>query len=117
MSEFFLKLSQTIISIRFRLTNALRCYQLLLNNALAEKGLELSNVKLHSFLEVGACDERVIDLINLGASREAAIEIDELLDPAIAVKTYSDIVELLNSNALDEIHNITRKELVNLLKH
>lgn len=103
--------------IRFRLTNALRCYQLLLNNALAEKGLELSNVKLHSFLEVGACDERVIDLINLGASREAAIEIDELLDPAIAVKTYSDIVELLNSNALDEIHNITRKELVNLLKH
>ncbi len=103
--------------VTFRLSNALRCYQLLLNNVLAEKGLELSNVKIHSYLEVGACDDRVINLINLGTSREAAIEIDELLGPAVEVKSYSDLIELLDSNALDDIHNITRKELVNLLKH
>lgn len=103
--------------VTFRLSNALRCYQLLLNNVLAEKGLEMSNVKLHSFLEVGAYKERVISLINLGASREAAIEIDEILGPGTEIETYADLIELLSSNALDEIHNVTRKELLGLLKH
>ncbi|MBX9676307.1 MAG: DEAD/DEAH box helicase [Methylotenera sp.] len=103
--------------VTFRLSNALRCYQLLLNNVLAEKGLEMSNVKLHSFLEVGAYKERVINLINLGTSREAAIEIDEILETGIEIKTYADLIDLLSSNALEDVHNVTRKELLGLLKH
>jgi hypothetical protein len=103
--------------IRFRLSNALRCYQLLLNNVLAERGLELSKVKIHSYIEVGACDDRVISLINLGLSREAAIEIDGLLAQAIEITSHSDLIGLMDSDALSEIHNITRKELSGLLKH
>lgn len=103
--------------IRFRLCNALRCYQLLLNNVLAEKSLDLSNVKIHSYIEVGSCDERVISLINLGLSREAAIEIDGLLAQAIEVRNYSDLVKLMDSDALSGMHNVTKKELINLLKH
>ncbi len=103
--------------VRFRVCNALRCYQTLLNIVLAEKSLELSNVKLHSYIEVGASDERVISLINLGLSREAAIEIHGLLGRAIEVRTYSDLIALLESEVLSGMHNITKKEILGLLKH
>lgn len=103
--------------VRFRVCNALRCYQTLLNIVLAEKGLELSNVRIHSYIEVGACEDRVISLINLGLSREAAIEIHGLLGRAMEVRTYSDLIGILESEALTGMHNITRKEIMGLLKH
>nr|WP_294839828.1 DEAD/DEAH box helicase [uncultured Methylotenera sp.] len=112
------KIMKTInTDVMFRLANALRCYQLLLNNVRADRGLELSKANLHSYLEIGAYKDRVVGLINLGTSREAAIEIDELLGPGVEIKTYADLIELLNSNALSEIHNVTRKELLGLFKH
>jgi len=112
------KVMKTInTDVMFRLANALRCYQLLLNNVRADRGLELSKANLHSYLEIGACKDRVVGLINLGTSREAAIEIDEILGPGVEINSYGDLIELLNSNALSEIHNVTRKELLGLLKH
>jgi hypothetical protein len=112
------KIMKTInTDVMFRLANALRCYQLLLNNVRADRGLELSKSNLHSFLEIGANKDRVVSLINLGASREAAIEIDELLGPSVEVRTSADLIELLNSNALDGIHSVTRRELIGLLMH
>ena len=112
------KIMKTInTDVMFRLANALRCYQLLLNNVRADRGLELSKSNFHAFLEIGANKDRVVSLINLGASREAAIEIDELLEPSIEIKTSADLIGLLNSNALDRIHTVTRRELIGLLKH
>ncbi|SMF26888.1 Superfamily II helicase [Alteromonadaceae bacterium Bs31] len=97
--------------IRFRLSNSLKCYQVLLNSVLAARGVELSNVKLHSFIEIGASDDRMINMINMGLSREAAKEIDEKVSAAEAIETSRDLVNLLNANRLEKIHAITKKEL------
>jgi len=101
--------------IRFRLSNALRCYQILLANILVSKEIKLANVKLHSYIEVGASDDRMISLINLGLSREAAKEIHDELAKNQAVLTSNDLLQLNNSGSLDRIHAITKKELTELL--
>lgn len=101
--------------IRFRLSNALRCYQVLLDNVLLDKEVDISNVKLHSFIEIGACDDRMINLINIGLSREAAKEIDANLSGSEKVSGSNELLELFHSGKLDGIHAITKKELVGLL--
>jgi hypothetical protein len=101
--------------ITFRLSNALRCYQVLLSTILANKGIELSNVKLHTFIEVGACDDRMINLINFGLSREAAIEIHDALPKQIEIHSTNNLMELYRSEKLSAIHPITKKELLKLL--
>lgn len=101
--------------IRFRLSNALRCYQVLLDNVLISNDVKISNVKLHSFVEVGACEERLINLINLGLSREAAIELDNHLSDQTTINASKDLIGLHRSGQLEGIHAITEKELVKLL--
>lgn len=97
--------------IRFRLSNALKCYQILLNNILITRGLDISNVKLHAFIEMGACDERMISLINMGLSREAAKEIDDKLLPGETIGVSRDLLDLHKGGQLDAIHAITKKEI------
>ncbi|MCW8863589.1 MAG: DEAD/DEAH box helicase [Colwellia sp.] len=100
--------------IRFRMANALRCYQVLLSNVIALKGLELSSTKLHSYIEVGASDDRMITLINLGLSREAAKEINENLSENISVDSLRNLLDLLENGLLKGIHPITKKELLSI---
>lgn len=102
--------------IRFRLSNALRCYHVLLTNILATKGLEVQSIKLHYYIEIGACEERMIALINLGLSREAAKEIDGKLPKRIKMDNYNDLMTLKILGILDSLHPITVKELTYLLK-
>jgi len=101
--------------ITFRLSNALRCYQVLLSTVLSNKGIELSSIKLHSFIEVGACDDRIISLINFGLSREAAIEIHNVLPKGIELHSTNTLLELFRAERLSTIHPITKKELLKLL--
>ncbi|MBU2878729.1 MULTISPECIES: DEAD/DEAH box helicase [Aliiglaciecola] len=102
--------------IRFRMANALRCYQVLLTNVIALKKLELSSTKLHTFIEIGASDDRVIELINIGLSREASKEINETLADNIEVGSLHKLLELLNNDVLAGIHPITRKEILSMSK-
>ncbi|MCX0340171.1 DEAD/DEAH box helicase [Acinetobacter radioresistens] len=97
--------------IRFRLSNALSCYHLLLTNQLQLKGINKTSVKIHTYLEIGACDDRMMSLINMGLSREAAKEIDEELPNEIVINNIYDLVRLIDSGNLDRIHNITKKEV------
>ncbi len=101
--------------VRFRLSNALRCYQMLLNNVLIKKELDLKCVKIHAFIEVGACEERMINLINLGLSREAAKEIHDELPDNVTINTSNELLRLNNTGRLKGIHAITRKELIELI--
>ncbi|MEM0909545.1 MAG: DEAD/DEAH box helicase [Pseudomonadota bacterium] len=97
--------------ICFRMANALRCYQILFSNAIALKGLELTSAKLHSYIEIGASDDRMITLINFGLTREAAREINSNLATKINIDSLHQLLELMANGQLDQIHPITRKEL------
>jgi len=100
--------------IRFRLSNALKCYQILLDNVLLSRDLGLANVKLHSFIEIGACNERVINLINLGLSREAAIDIDDNVSGTESIASLKELLELHEKAKFGDVHPITEKELLSL---
>jgi len=102
--------------VRFRLSNALRCYDLLLTSILIRKDLKLSNNKLHSFIEIGGCDDRIIALFNTGLSRESAIEIHESLPKNVPIDKLDDLLRILRSNGLGQVHPITRKEVAQLFK-
>ncbi|MEP4037488.1 DEAD/DEAH box helicase [Pseudophaeobacter sp.] len=102
--------------IGFRLSNALRCYDVLLSNVLLSKGIELTSVKLHALIEIGACDERMINLINTGMSREAAKELHDALPAGAVINSPDDIVRLLEIDRAVEIHPVTRKEISKLFK-
>jgi len=97
--------------IRFRLANALSCYHLLLSNQMQLKDINKTSVKIHTYLEIGACDDRMINLINLGLSREAAKEIDEKLPNNITVSDIYELISLLENGDLETIHSITKKEI------
>jgi superfamily II DNA/RNA helicase len=101
--------------IRFRLSNALRCYYVLLSNVLVSNDINLSNVKLHSFIEIGACEERMINLINMGLSREAAKEIHEKVDGSEPIKTSKQLMALYNNGRLANVHAVIKKEIIGLL--
>jgi hypothetical protein len=101
--------------VRFKMASALRCYQLLLANAAQERGEDVESVKLHAFIEVGGCDERLVQLINLGLSRETAIEIDSLLGKNIVIYSFESLHSLYEEGALEELHPITKKEIDRLL--
>ena len=98
------------------MANALRCYQVLLSNVIALKQLEISSTKLHTFIEIGASDDRVIELINIGLSREAAKEINETLAGNIEVGSLHKLLELLKNGVLTDVHPITRKEILSMAK-
>ncbi len=100
--------------IRFRLSNALRCYEVLLDSVLVSNNIELSNVKIHAFIEVGASDERMINLINFGLTRETAKDIHDKLDSKIKVPTSSSLLKLFNKGKLESIHAVSKNELKEL---
>lgn len=102
--------------IRFRLSNALRCYQVLLTNVLALKNIQISNTKLHSYIEIGASDDRMIALINMGLSREAAKDINDNLPSEVDVDSLNSLLGMLASGLLNRIHPITKKELTTMAK-
>ncbi len=97
--------------IRFRLTNALSCYHLLLTNQMRLKSIQKASVKIHMYLEIGACDERMINLINFGLSRESAKEIDEKISHSREIRSISELALLLSAGELNNLHPITRKEI------
>ncbi|HHF3271066.1 TPA: DEAD/DEAH box helicase [Vibrio diabolicus] len=101
--------------ITFRLRNALSCYHMLLNSTMKLKGIETASVKLHTYLELGACDDRMISLINFGLSREAAKEIHESVPKGIEIKSIYDLVALLDRDSLSGVHPVTQKEVKSLL--
>lgn len=101
--------------VGFRLSNALRCYDVLLKSVLVDRGIEKASVKLHSFLEIGACDERMINLINTGLSREAAREIHDALAKEVQIISSQDLRRLLNAGVLNGIHPVVKKEVSKLL--
>ncbi len=96
------------------MSNALRCYDILLTSILVRKGIDLSNIKLHSFIEIGACDERMINLINTGLSREAAKDLHDALPNNTRVHSSEDVLRLLNTDSMGDIHTITKKEVTQL---
>ncbi|HDY8065386.1 RNA helicase [Vibrio vulnificus] len=101
--------------ITFRLRNALSCYHVLLTNSMKLKGIDKASVKLHTYLELGACDDRMINLINFGLSREAAKEIQESIPKSIEVKSIYDLLTLLERGLLSNTHPVTQKEVKFLL--
>ena len=98
-------------NIRFRLANALSCYHLLLSNQLELREIDKQSIKIHTYLEIGACDERMMNLIKIGLSREAAKEVDDKLQGSVVVDNIYDLIELLDRGELDNVHPITKKEI------
>ncbi|PKF78226.1 RNA helicase [Vibrio sp. vnigr-6D03] len=101
--------------ITFRLRNALGCYHLLLTNTMKLKGVDKVSVKLHTYLELGACDDVMINLINFGISRESAKEIQESIPKGIEIKSIYDLVALVERGLLSNTHPVTQKEIKFLL--
>lgn len=101
---------------RFRLANALRCYHVLLSEILLGKGLDLNSLPIHSFMEIGACDERMVMLINAGLSREAAKEVDNNLPKSIEISSVKDLMSLYDQGGLEELHGVTKKELLTVFR-
>ncbi|WP_088332800.1 DEAD/DEAH box helicase [Lacimicrobium sp. SS2-24] len=102
--------------IRFRMANALRCYYVLLTNVIAIKKLEKTTTKLHTYLEIGACDERMVSLINIGLSRESAAEINDVLQDGVNVEGLNQLLKYIDQGLLDGIHPVTMKEVKSMSK-
>ncbi|WP_323610291.1 DEAD/DEAH box helicase [Pectobacterium versatile] len=101
--------------IRFKLSNAIKCYQLLLIDVANLKGIEVPSVKLHYFLEIGASEERMISLLNLGLSREAAKELHDKIPKGIEIKSVKDLEKILNEFGQSSLHAIMIKEIKHLI--
>ncbi|EPX8935582.1 DEAD/DEAH box helicase [Morganella morganii] len=101
--------------VRFRLSNAIKCYYTLFVLAARMKRSDVQSVKLHYFLEIGASDERMMDLLNLGLSREASKEIDDKVPSGVPIKNLADLIRLLNSESISRIHIVIKKEIEHLV--
>lgn len=101
--------------IRFRFSNAIKCYHLLLTNIATIKDIDVQSVKLHYYLEIGASDERMMALLNLGLSRETAKELHDKLPKNSAIVSISDLAKIMHSINLDSLHAVIKKEIANLL--
>ncbi len=100
--------------IRFRLSGALKCYQTILQNVLAAKNEDINSVALHGFVEVGACEQRLVNMIDFGLTREAAVDIHEHLAAEVEIESVSDLLLLERDGALVSAHTVTLKELRSL---
>jgi hypothetical protein len=101
--------------ISFRLSSALRCYHSLLTLEIARRNLDIQSVKIYSYIEVGGREDRIVDLVNLGLSRETALEINRLLPAQIEVKSIRHLHDLQERNSFQALHTITKREIVTLL--
>ncbi|MEW8486881.1 MAG: DEAD/DEAH box helicase [Candidatus Thiodiazotropha sp.] len=101
--------------IRFRLSNALKCYDSLINDVIRINNVDAESVKLYSYIEAGGCDDRVLNLINFGVSREIALEIDALLPNDTRVKSIDDLKQLYKSLQLNNLHEVSKREIKHLI--
>ncbi|MEI7384502.1 hypothetical protein WCU57_10110, partial [Pectobacterium versatile] len=76
---------------------------------------EVPSVKLHYFLEIGASEERMISLLNLGLSREAAKELHDKIPKGIEIKSVKDLEKILNEFGQSSLHAIMIKEIKHLI--
>lgn len=102
--------------IRFKMASALKCYHTLLTRELTARKSQEKSTQLHMYIEVGGCDERIVDLTNIGLSRETSIEINRIAPKSIEIKTRSQLSGALDSGKLDELHKISIKEITMLLR-
>ncbi|EHY3151058.1 hypothetical protein K4C08_003399 [Escherichia coli] len=79
------------------------------------KKSDAQSIKLHYYLEIGASDERMMSLINLGLSREASKEISDNTSKSRMYNGISDLIQLLNSSEINGIHRVIKKEIEHLL--
>ncbi len=101
--------------VRFRMSSALRCYHALITDILGEKASDLSQVKLYSYIEVGGCEDRVISLVNLGLSRETALEIHRVLPRDVVASSFETLRRLFGKGRLDTLHVVTMREIEDLI--
>ncbi len=101
--------------IRFKMAYALKCYDTILSNIIFSRKLDLQTVKLHSYIEVGGCKERFIDLVRLGLSREASIEINKNLPSDVTLKSSFELKKAFDEKRLESLHPVIKKEINNLL--
>lgn len=102
--------------VRFRLSSALRCYHSLITDIIGTRNANIQSVKIHSFIEVGGCDDRIIALVNFGFSRETALEINKILPKELDIKSVDALGKLYEDKKLDKLHTITKKEINRLLQ-
>jgi len=101
--------------IRFRMSSALRCYDSIITDVIAARKIDLKSVKLYSFIEVGGYEDRIINLVNFGLSRETSLEIDRVLPREAKIDSVDDLRKLYNNKILDQLHVITQREIKNLV--
>ena len=101
--------------IRFKMSSALRCYHSIITDVIAAKQEELQSIKLYSYIEVGADDERVISLINMGLSRESALELNAVLPSGMEVNSISTLKRSYARLPSKSLHGITNKEIRRLI--
>ena len=77
--------------------------------------MDLKSVKIHSFIEVGGCEDRIVSLVNFGLSRETSLEIDRVLLEEIDTNSVGVLRKLYDEKKFDELHVVTKKEIKNLL--
>ena len=97
------------------MSSALRCYHSLISDVIGARKMDLPSVKIHSYIEVGGCEDRFISLVNFGLSRETSLEIDRVLPKKIAMKSVGVLRKLYDKKKLDKLHMVTKKEIKNLL--
>ncbi len=102
-------------NVRFRMSTALRCYHSIISTIIGERKLELQSRKIHSFIEVGGYENRFINLVNFGLSRDTALEIDDVLSKKIEINTIGDIKRLYHEKEFERLHSVTRREINSLL--
>ena len=101
--------------VRFRMSSALRCYHSIITNVISERKINLQSIKIHSFIEVGCCDDRTVNLVNFGLSRETSLEIDRVVPRKIDITSIEVLRNLYSNQKLDKLHVITQREIINLL--
>jgi len=101
--------------VRFRMSSALRCYHSLITDVIGTIKMDLQSVKIHTFIEVGGCEERIISLVNFGLSRETSLEIDRVLPKNIDINSVGVLRKLYIDKRLDELHVVIKREIKNLL--
>jgi len=102
--------------IRFRMSSALRCYHSLITDVIGIRKMNIQSVKLYSFIEVGGCDGRIVNLVNFGLSRETALEINRILPKDINVDSVGVLKKLYGDQKLDKLHVITQREIKKLVE-
>lgn len=101
--------------ITFRMRNALSCYQLLLTSILTQRSIIKANVKLHTYLEIGAHEKNMVNLINMGLSRESAKEVHDFINDKVFISTVQDLKNVIGNVGLDDLHPVTKREIQELI--